>query len=386
VTTFSVVGTKPIHFAGPLPHRTFVTLDGLRGVAAIAVALGHYRSLVEPINAERAYLAVDLFFILSGFVLAYSYQQQLASTMSSWAFMRRRLIRLYPCYLLGTFAWAVGAAAAVAAHAHVTWTARNLAASLLASIFFVPAPWSGPQGGVLYPLNIPAWSLLWELLINLFYALIARRLTNTLLISLIGISGLTLIFVTIAVGNINVGATWSMAFGGAPRVTFGFFTGVGIFRLYAANKLPRLHLPAPVLLTVCAALLVSGPGAVGGIFGVIVVLGLFPCIVAAAVQVEPVYAARVFTLLGIVSYPFYMIHYPALQYLLRFLSMVSHDHMKILTPWLGLFVIAGLLVICWWIDRYFDSPLRKWLAINFAAPAPQKLIGDRAYESDKPGA
>jgi peptidoglycan/LPS O-acetylase OafA/YrhL len=359
--------------------RTFITLDGLRGVAAIAVAVGHYRSFVEPISAERAYLAVDLFFMLSGFVLAYSYEQQLTSTMSSWDFMRRRLIRLYPCYLLGTLAWAVGAAAAVSAHAHVTWTVRNLSATVLAAIFFAPAPWSGPQGGFLYPLDIPAWSLLWELLIKLFYALMARRLSNTLLISLIAVSGLTLILVSIVIGNINVGPTWSMAFGGAPRVAFGFFIGVGIFRLHAANKLPHLHLPATVLLALCAALLVSRPGALGGIFDAVVVLGFFPCIVAAAVQIEPVRAARVFTFLGIISYPFYTIHYPALQYLVRLLSTVSQSHMKILTPWLGLFVIAGLVVISWWIDRYFDSPVRKWLA-NVAKPKTksQHYIGDRA--------
>jgi peptidoglycan/LPS O-acetylase OafA/YrhL len=98
-------------------RHSFVILDALRGVAAAAVVTVHaplfFHSVATPGSVPdasghapmtgplfEAYLAVDFFFLLSGFVLAHAYGEKLNDGMTSCQFMRCRLIRLYPLYLL----------------------------------------------------------------------------------------------------------------------------------------------------------------------------------------------------------------------------------------------------------------------------------------------
>jgi peptidoglycan/LPS O-acetylase OafA/YrhL len=83
------------------PHQ-FATLDGLRGVAAIAVTSLHFRFELGKFLLPHSYLAVDFFFVLSGFVLAYAYEDRLSEGMKPIQFLRLRVIRLYPLYLIGT--------------------------------------------------------------------------------------------------------------------------------------------------------------------------------------------------------------------------------------------------------------------------------------------
>lgn len=80
-------------------------LDGLRGVASVIVVLFH---LLETYSAGPAYqvinhgyLAVDFFFVLSGFVIGYAYDDRW-NRMTTWGFFKRRLVRLHPMVLMGT--------------------------------------------------------------------------------------------------------------------------------------------------------------------------------------------------------------------------------------------------------------------------------------------
>ena len=80
-------------------------LDGLRGIAAMLVVAYHLFETYyggkpdQPIN--HGYLAVDFFFVLSGFVIGYAYDDRW-NNMSTWAFFKRRLIRLHPMVIFGT--------------------------------------------------------------------------------------------------------------------------------------------------------------------------------------------------------------------------------------------------------------------------------------------
>src|ERR1700761_6004380 len=82
------------------PHA-YPALDGLRGVAAIAVMLHHFRPLTAPWLFAHGYLAVDLFFLLSGFVIAHAYDARFRKGLGVPAFLVIRLIRLWPMIAFG---------------------------------------------------------------------------------------------------------------------------------------------------------------------------------------------------------------------------------------------------------------------------------------------
>lgn len=83
----------------------YEVLDGLRGVAAIMVLLFHCLETYIPVfgtqHINHGYLAVDFFFVLSGFVIGYAYDDRW-NRMSTWDFFKRRLVRLHPLVVAGT--------------------------------------------------------------------------------------------------------------------------------------------------------------------------------------------------------------------------------------------------------------------------------------------
>lgn len=119
-------------------RRAFVGLDGLRGVAAIMVVLFHAQGLNRvDLTFPSAYLAVDLFFMLSGFVIAHAYEKKLKSGLSVWRFFKIRAVRLYPLYLFGTIlSFAVAVYPAVSTGHH--WLAREAVYALPFALFMVP--------------------------------------------------------------------------------------------------------------------------------------------------------------------------------------------------------------------------------------------------------
>ncbi|MGA8939854.1 MAG: acyltransferase [Acidobacteriaceae bacterium] len=167
------------------PHK-FENLDALRGVAAILIVVFHIRPLFgnSPLFG-RAYLAVDLFFMLSGFVLSFAYQQKLDNGLPTTTFLKLRLIRLYPLYLIGLFLGFIYTATQV----HYQHSSPGMLGSflmLVPALFFLPIPAPTSLPNVAFPYDLPAWSLFSELIANLLHALLLRkRSTRTLLIALV---------------------------------------------------------------------------------------------------------------------------------------------------------------------------------------------------------
>ena len=164
-------------------------LDGLRGVAALMVIWYHIfegyafagGSIIETFN--HGYLAVDFFFILSGFVIGYAYDDRWGRNLTMKNFFKRRLIRLHPMVIMG----AVLGAITFCLQGCVQWDGTHIALSmimlsLLCTIFFIPAmPGAGYEvrgNGEMFPLNGPCWSLFFEYLGNILYALFIHRLSN----------------------------------------------------------------------------------------------------------------------------------------------------------------------------------------------------------------
>ena len=187
-------------FADTKPH--YHLLDGLRGVAALMVIWYHVfegyafagGTTIDTFN--HGYLAVDFFFILSGFVIGYAYDDRWGKNFTMKDFIKRRLIRLHPMVIMG----AVVGAITFYIQGSVQWDGTHIGISmvmlsLLCTIFFIPAmPGVGYEvrgNGEMFPLNGPCWSLFFEYIGNILYALFIRRLSNkalTIVVVLLGVA------------------------------------------------------------------------------------------------------------------------------------------------------------------------------------------------------
>ena len=231
-------------------------LDGLRGVAALMVIWYHVfegfafasNSAIETLN--HGYLAVDFFFILSGFVIGYAYDDRWGKSLTMKDFFKRRLIRLHPMVIMG----AVLGAITFCIQGSVQWDGTHVAISmimlsLLCTIFFIPAmPGVGYEvrgNGEMFPLNGPCWSLFFEYIGNILYALFIRRLSNKALTVFVVLLGVALaafaVFNVSTYGNIGVGWTLDGVnfFGRFLAYAFPFFVGyayVAQFQAYEGER------------------------------------------------------------------------------------------------------------------------------------------------------
>ena len=184
----------------------FEALDMLRGLAAVLIVVFHAYWTSDAANPwNKAWLGVDLFFALSGFVLAHAYLGRLRAGMPLTTFMRLRAIRLYPLYIAGTL---IGAAMwwLLQIRAGEVPDLRLLALTLGWQTAFLPVPPTHSiDGNLFYPLNGPACSLFFELVINLCLALSARFLRPAVLAVIITAAAIWLIAVAVNRQTLDVG-------------------------------------------------------------------------------------------------------------------------------------------------------------------------------------
>lgn len=340
--------------------RKYLTLDGMRGLAALAVVFWH----AHPLDAWRlnsAYLAVDLFFLLSGFVVALAYEHRFAEGMPALEFLKVRLLRLYPLYIAGV---AITAAcyltvylAAARTGAPAPWPFGLLIRDLIAALAFVPTK-AGDPAYYLFPLNQPAWSLMLELLVNLVYAVALPALTTRRLMAIVALSGFTLLACAHHYGTLDLGWNWTTLWGGVPRVTFSFFLGVLLHRWRA--HLPALRFPAPLILAATCLALATPSGLFGGAGAFLVVVAVFPAIVLAAIASEPPpRLAPLFAWGGLVSYALYALHDPLLVWTTQSLKVAGIDPRR--SGWIAYAAIAAIVVVAHAAAQRFDQPLRRRL-------------------------
>jgi len=212
----------------------FSALDLFRGLAALAVVAFHVPLPEGALSmAPRGYLAVDLFFVLSGFVLAHAYGEQLARGGGMRQFLVQRLIRLYPLYLIALVSGALLLLNRLVLDGMPALSYTRWAQGLAANLFFLPAPIDETQASAaLFPSLFVAWSLMWELAANLLFALLAPWLgKRTLAAAMIG--GLVpMVAIAASAGTLNGGAEWPALWNGGARVLWSFFAGVALFRLH----------------------------------------------------------------------------------------------------------------------------------------------------------
>lgn len=289
-------------------NQRLASLDAMRGIAALVVVAHHAEFLWGGQIVPNGYLAVDLFFILSGFVIARAYDARLRGGWSFADFAKARLLRLWPLYLLGLSLGVLVEVARIIAGQDALSPAATVAATIL-NAGFLPAPLG--REGHLFPLNIPAWSLFFELVVNFGYAAAASRLTTRRLIVWTLVCGAILSAGVFYLDLALLGVTWETALWGLPRAGFGFGVGLLLHRAWQGGRLPRFAISTPILLTalgLALAFQIKHP-----IYNLAFLAVIGPALVALGSLNEPTPRfAHVANWLAEASYPVYAIHYPVI--------------------------------------------------------------------------
>jgi peptidoglycan/LPS O-acetylase OafA/YrhL len=347
----------------------FYTLDGMRGVAALLVVLRHTTHFFGDFGFQESYLAVDIFFAMSGVVLANAYEQRLKAGLPAKTFAWIRLVRLYPLYALG-LALSVLALALGADHEKANW----LHWTLPLAVFLLPDVLSF-TGTSTFPLNGPSWSLFMELWVNIIYGLFVSALSsrNLLLIMAFSVLGLAAGEYLSQRHNLDFGWTQKSFVFALFRVGYSYFAGVLIYRMFAANRFTGLTVNRSLvawglLLTMAALLMCSPPPSLQPYFDFVCVTTIFPVIVYAALFFQPNgHTRRICTFLGAISYPAYAIHVPLGAFAETLLRKLAGLSVQDYAPYSGVVFVGAFLPLCWVLNNY-DVRIRALLNPKRAKP------------------
>ena len=374
-------------FADTKPH--YEILDGLRGVAALLVVFYHIfeglsfaegGTLITTIN--HGYLAVDFFFILSGFVIGYAYDDRFGKTMTLGNFFKRRLIRLHPMIIMG----AVLGVVFYCLQGCVKWDGTHVATSmimlaLLCALFFIPAtPGAGYDirgNGEMFPLNGPSWSLFFEYIGNILYAVFIHRLSNKALTALVFLLGIGLawfaLFDVAGYGMIGVGWTLDGVnfLGGSLRMLFPFSLGMLLSRNFKPVKVRgAFWICSIVLLALFCVPYIEGNSPIcwNGLFEAICILFIFPVLVwiGASGKTTDKHSTQICKFSGDISFPLYAVHYPVMY--LFYAWLIDNKYYTFGEVWpVALIVYIGSILLAYLCLKCYDEPVRKWLIRKFLA-------------------
>jgi peptidoglycan/LPS O-acetylase OafA/YrhL len=337
-----------------LDHRRYVTLDALRGVAALAVVVFHIPEMFGLPHQESSSLAVDLFFILSGFVIEHAYGDQLRREMSFAKFIKVRMIRLYPLYIVGLVAYVLF----FIARPNVT-AGRVIPAAFLA-LFYVPTPPAisfEPQ--FLFPVNPVSWSLFCELLVNILYALYIVRWSVRSLFWLTIVFAVMLFAEKVLQENIDTLGPWSILIEGTARALFSFFAGVLLYRLAPHRFFAGSALAILILIGIFR---LNFDKHWQHAYELLIILIGFPLLVLFASRTRPAaWLAKIYDTLGTISYPTYVIHMPIVLWTSALYPRLFGKGLATIAPWGGFALISLIAFVAYLLDRLYDQPVRRWL-------------------------
>ena len=357
------------------PH--YVHLDGLRGVAALIVIVYHVFECYTWSPVPHGYLSVDFFFVLSGFVIGYAYDDRWSRGLTMAGFFRRRLIRLHPMVVLGALIGAI----CFFVQGSVKWDGTSVSSfyvvlALLLNMLMLPLPVGAVAdvrgNGELFPLNGPHWSLFFEYIGNVLYALLLRRLPTRWLAGVSITSGC--ILASVAVSNGYLGVGWSMVDGGLwtglVRMLFPYSVGMLMARVVRPGLVAHAFLYCSLMLLAVATvplLFPEIPSWASGLYDALCVIVVFPFIVwlGASAVVTRQSAQRVSHFLGELSYPLYAVHYPLMYLFYAYIGMqgdlVPIDQLAHDWP-VALVLPFACILLGWGALRFYDIPVRKWLS------------------------
>ena len=369
-------------------------LDGLRGVAALMVVVFHCFETYVPVFktqiVNHGYLAVDFFFVLSGFVIGYAYDDRW-DKMTTWGFFKRRLTRLHPMVIAGMM---VGAALFFFASGYFPKTMEvegwKFALCFVMGLLMIPCG-NGLDirgWGELNSFNGPQWTLTFEYIGNILYAFILRRLPKLALAILCVCCAFFTLDLTLGWDvfgffpdgpQYTVIGGWSLTaqqlYIGFTRLLYPFLCGLLISRILPGRRSENnpsgspIHLRGGFWWSSLALIVIFSIPCIGGDYGVpdgifqaVCILLLFPIIVltgAGSVTTDPKSTA-VCKWLGDISYPIYITHYPIMYMQMGWVA--DHPDAPL---WMHVIVNLGVIVmsiiLAWGLLKAYDLPVRQWL-------------------------
>ena len=378
-------------------------LDGLRGVAALMVIIFHFFELYSFGNPSKqiinhGYLAVDFFYVLSGFVLGYAYDDRW-DKMSYWDFYKRRLIRLHPMVIAGSLLGMCYFFLGECINSPNIESVNPLYffLTIIMSILMIPCPaqmdirgW-----GETNSFNGPNWTLTYEYIVNILYSLIFRRL-HTIIIGILTLaSALLLVNLTCNFDIFNVMneresnkytviGGWSLTSCelcvGFTRLFYPYFAGYLVYRL-------KLKIRIPYSFIICSIILITflsmprlekeGYPIFNGIYEAIVIILIFPLviIIGAGDTTKNEILTKICKFIGELSYPIYITHYPIIYMNSAWTSFHMKDSLfnKIMLS-IGSFFI--MVFNAYSLIELYDKPVRKWLANKYLVKKIKKEDND----------
>ena len=393
----------------------YLLLDGLRGAAALMVLWYHVfegfafagGTAIETFN--HGHLGVDFFFMLSGFVISYAYddrwrnkstrlqdKESTSKPMTFGNFIKRRLIRLHPMVVMG----AVIGLITYLLQGGVQWDGTQVSFHWIMIAFFLAmclipvypgAPYDVRGNGEMYPLNGPSWSLFFEYVGNILYALFIRRLSNKMLTLLCGVTGLLWVaFVVFDVSGYDmIGIGWTLDtvnfLGGLLRMLFPFTLGMLMARRFNVNRqqstdnrlCPNLSnlvtskgifwISVLVLFALFSVPYIpkTGSVSVNGIYELACIICVFPLIIwfGAAANITNNFTTKICKFLGDISYPLYIVHYPVMY--LFYSWLIDNELYTLGETWqVVILVMVVNIALAYACLKLYDEPVRKRLLIR----------------------
>lgn len=361
--------------------KHYQVLDALRGVAAIMVVCFHLFEVYSEGDHTRqiinhGYLAVDFFFLLSGFVIGYAYDDRW-NKMSLIGFIKRRLIRLHPMIIMGMLIGGIlfyfQSSPILFPEISRTPVLKVLLVMLI-GFTLIPVPGSlDIRGwGEMHPLNGPAWTLFFEYIGNLLYATFIRKLPDLILAIFVSIAAFALIHLALTNGQGDIVGGWSLGsqqlYTGFIRLLYPFLAGLMLKRISRPGKMKNAFFICSFMII----LILSIPRIGGhenlwmnGLYDSLMVIIFFPIVVliGASGEVKGKYTLMICKLLGNISYPIYIIHYPLIY---TYTAWVVDKKKSLSDGWpVGLMVLIIAICIAYACLKFYDIPIRKWLAKKY---------------------
>ncbi len=364
------------------PKKHYEILDGLRGVAAILVVAFHIFEAFSGGNRfkqiiNHGYLAVDFFFLLSGFVVAYAYDDRWGKMTQQWEFYKRRLIRLQPMVIMGMI---IGAALYYFQASDILFPqiagmpVWKLLLVMFVGFTLIPlTPSAEIRGwGEMHPLDGPAWSLFFEYIANILYALIFRKFSNKVLSVFVLLFAGMLINYTVFGSKGDVIGGWSLNLEqmniGFTRLLYPFFAGILLSRLGKLIHIKGAFWVCSLLIAI--VLIVPRIGDenslwMNGIYESFCIILVFPLIVSigAGGEIKNPFSLKICRLLGDISYPIYITHYPLIYW---YTAWVVDNKVSLENGYtLGICVLITSILMAYLCLKLYDEPVRNWLQNKF---------------------
>ncbi len=351
--------TPTISIPAQSTKRQFDTLNGLRGVAALLGVVFH-NEVTFGWHPPHAYLAVEIFFVISGFILSYVYDDKMERGLSARSFMAARVLRLAPLYLLALVLSAVLVALDPRHSVHRLGYKAQLLYFVM-GLFLLPSHVRQDSSWEVLRYNNPSWTLFLELVMNFLHVTLFRSMNSRVLGTINATAALGIIAYCLRHHHLNAGWIFPSLFTiGLARATFSYTAGMILFRAWRSGSV-RINSSATLCVAFVMGVLIlpAFPQHVMAttVAVILVALFLFPALVYLAAGSEPgPVAGPLFRQLGIASYTVYILHFP----IFHLFRLLTPEHV-FTRPLAGYAVIALLVALGLFLNTHYDQPARTWI-------------------------